>query len=402
MSPKTLFLTYLDDIEIPEQLKSVDRPAGPMNDGGTDKIPPNTPAHLQYYYNTRRSVEKEPDYIMHLTTSHYNKEQVSSRTPRHLSTSSGAIGPAVNGFQPVGVNQFTPLSPEQQTAPVENNSGLRPVSTDFVQSMPAPGSGTGAIGQMKKMRFPGTPPPEATTLATTPAPQTPPLTTPDPLSSVDILLTPERDFKPVVGSAPSSFPSSINDQLDQLVPIQNANLVWKDVGSGNGGDGSNAAHLGPIVIDMTGSGAHDGHSGNELAPEVIDMTSSGIEGVDGDSENSLDYQDGDVVLNIEDEELVNDILMNLEILKARGQAEELDNDPSDIMDLLFEAASNANGNNGGNLPVGKRKRRKGRKRNKQKSQNKNRVDRKARKKQRRIRLKGPSFGDKIKDVLIYY
>ena len=62
--------------------------------------------------------------------------------------------------------------------------------------MPAPGSGTGAIGQMKKMRFPGTPPPEATTLATTPAPQTPPLTTPDPLSSVDILLTPERDFKP--------------------------------------------------------------------------------------------------------------------------------------------------------------------------------------------------------------
>ena len=54
-----------------------------------DKIPPNTPAHLQYYYNTRRSVEKEPDYIMHLTTSHYNKEQVSSRTPRHLSTSSG-------------------------------------------------------------------------------------------------------------------------------------------------------------------------------------------------------------------------------------------------------------------------------------------------------------------------
>ena len=76
--------------------------------------------------------------------------------------------------------------------------------------------------------------------------------------------------------------------------------------------------------------------------------------------------------------------------------------PSDIMDLLFEAASNANGNNGGNLPLGKRKRRKGRKRNKQKSQNKNRVDRKARKKQRRIRLKGPSFGDKIKDVLIYY
>ena len=60
------------------------------------------------------------------------------------------------------------------------------------------------------------------------------------------------------------------------------------------------------------------------------MTSSGIEGVDGDSENSLDYQDGDVVLNIEDEELVNDILMNLEILKARGQAEELDNDPSGL------------------------------------------------------------------------
>ena len=84
----------------------------------------------------------------------------------------------------------------QNLAPVENNSGLRPVSTDFVQSMPAPGSGSGAIGQMKKMRFPGTPPPEATTLATTPAPQTPPLTTPDPLSSVDILLTPERDFKP--------------------------------------------------------------------------------------------------------------------------------------------------------------------------------------------------------------
>ena len=27
----------------------------------------------------------------------------------------GAIGPAVNGFQPVGVNQFTALSPEQQT-----------------------------------------------------------------------------------------------------------------------------------------------------------------------------------------------------------------------------------------------------------------------------------------------
>ena len=69
----------------------------------------------------------------------------------------------------------------------------------------------------------------------------------------------------MVGSAPSSFPSSINDQLDQLVPIQNANLVWKDVGSSNGGDGSNAAHLGPIVIDMTGSGAHDAHSGNELA-----------------------------------------------------------------------------------------------------------------------------------------
>ena len=65
-------------------------------------------------------------------------------------------------------------------------------------------------------------------------------------------------------------------------------------------------------------------------PEVIDMTSSGIDGVDGDSENSLDYQDGDVVLNIEDEELVNDILMNLEILKARGQAEELDNDPSGL------------------------------------------------------------------------
>ena len=57
-----------------------------------DKIPPNTPAHLQYYYNTRRSVEKEPDYIMHLTTSHYNKEQVASRTPRHLSTSSGWHG----------------------------------------------------------------------------------------------------------------------------------------------------------------------------------------------------------------------------------------------------------------------------------------------------------------------
>ena len=60
------------------------------------------------------------------------------------------------------------------------------------------------------------------------------------------------------------------------------------------------------------------------------MTSSGIDGVDGDSENSLDYQDGDVVLNIEDEELVNDILMNLEILKARGQAKELDNDPSGL------------------------------------------------------------------------
>ena len=113
--------SFLDDIEIPEQLKSVDRPTGNalLNEGGAgkkscktlsthiaclfvkttkirpcthtclDKIPPNTPAHLQYYYNTRRSVEKEPDYIMHLTTSHYNKEQVSSRTPRHLSTSTG-------------------------------------------------------------------------------------------------------------------------------------------------------------------------------------------------------------------------------------------------------------------------------------------------------------------------
>ena len=69
------------------------------------------------------------------------------------------------------------------------------------------------------------------------------------------------------------------------------------------------------------------------------MTSSGIDGVDGDSENSLDYQDGDVVLNIEDEELVNDILMNLEILKARGQAEELDNDPSGLAKNGFLAFS---------------------------------------------------------------
>lgn len=106
----------------------------------------------------------------------------------------------------------------------------------------------------------------------------------------------------------------------------------------------------------------------------------------------------EVVLNIDDEELVNDILMNLEILKVRGQAQELNNNPSDIVDLLFEGSKD-----GGDVkpPLSARKRRKnhGRKRanggnRKQRQKNK--------KKRRRIRLNGPSFGDKVKDVIIYY
>ena len=104
------------------------------------------------------------------------------------------------------------------------------------------------------------------------------------------------------------------------------------------------------------------------------------------------------MLNIEDEELVNDILMNLEILKARGQAQELNNDPSDIMDLLFEGA---NAGTGDDKPISSRKRRKNAGGRKQVNR-KNRKRKNRKKRRRRIRLNGPSFGDKIKDVVIYY
>ena len=119
---------------------------------------------------------------------------------------------------------------------------------------------------------------------------------------------------------------------------------------------------------------------------------------------SADEDEEEVVLNIEDEELVNDILMNLEILKARGQAQELNNDPSDIMDLLFEGANAANAGTGDKPSSNSsRKRRKNNAGGRKRVNRKNNRKRKNRKKRRRrIRLNGPSFGDKIKDVVIYY
>ena len=102
----------------------------------------------------------------------------------------------------------------------------------------------------------------------------------------------------------------------------------------------------------------------------------------------------EVVLNIDDEELVNDILMNLEILKVRGQAQELNNNPSDIVDLLFEGSKD--GDVKPQLSARKRRKNHGRKRANRKQRRKNK------KKRRRIRLNGPSFGDKVKDVIIYY
>ena len=107
--------------------------------------------------------------------------------------------------------------------------------------------------------------------------------------------------------------------------------------------------------------------------------------------------DEEVVLNIDDEELVNDILMNLEILKVRGQAQELNNDPSDIVDLLFEGAKTEDGDV--KLPNARKRRKNGRKR----AGSNRKQRRKNKKKRRRIRLnRGPSFGDKVKDVIIYY
>ena len=171
------------------------------------------------------------------------------------------------------------------------------------------------------------------------------------------------------------------------------------------------------VIDLVGSGVNkkkEEETGEDLASddmneepvfEVIDLTSR----LNDEVEN--------------DEDLVNQILSNLEILKSRGSAEELNNDPSDIMDLLFEEVEDTSEDGlkdhdddddseallnalmqkmreteaGFATPTPRKRRRRRKKKN-----NINKRSKNSKKRTRRIRINHPKFGDKIKDVILYY
>ena len=152
------------------------------------------------------------------------------------------------------------------------------------------------------------------------------------------------------------------------------------------------------VIDLVGSASPDSADSEDpqifdavdlsrpVAVEVIDMT--GGAGNDDSSEE---------LIELEDEDLVEGILANLELLKQR---DSMENDPSDIMDLLFEGVSVIDDNEGvldaiedkkyPHFPTpNPRLRRRRRKKNK---------------KRRRIRLlnTGNSFGQKVRDIVLYY